>query len=106
MITSSDCERILKRYIRAVRFIVTRYFVHQEVWENLCWQGYVEVFVLTGHSQAKRCYGWCDPYRQEFVTVLDAPSGIDPKAAVKLATTRPRSLNPCHPWKAGVCFPQ
>jgi hypothetical protein len=37
------------------------------------WKGDVEVFDLTGHPKAKRCYGWTHGEPEEFVTILDHP---------------------------------
>jgi len=34
------------------------------------WKGDVEVFDLTGHPKAKRCYGWTHGEPEEFITIL------------------------------------
>jgi len=54
------------------------------------WKGEVEVFDLTGHPKAKRCYGWSHPEGEEnkgerFVTVLEIPPVVSPETAVKMA---------------------
>jgi hypothetical protein len=54
------------------------------------WKGNVEIFDLTGHSKAKRCYGWSHPENtdgtgERFVTVLEIPPVVSPETAVKMA---------------------
>lgn len=54
------------------------------------WQGEVEVFDLTGHPKAKRCYGWSHPEGadnkgERFVTVLEIPPVTSPETAVKVS---------------------
>jgi len=69
-------------------------FVHERVGLDAFWQGYVEIFDLTGHPQAKRCFGWSMGHSKEIVTVLDFPVGINPHSAVKVALARRCSLPP------------
>jgi hypothetical protein len=70
---------------------------------KIAWTGKVEVFELTGHPRAKRCYAWGDmPYdttagretrpgsashslRQSFTIVLEIPPVISAETAVKVA---------------------
>ena len=51
------------------------------------WEGNVEVFNVTGHAKAKRCYAW--GYRErgewEITAVLELPPVISPETAVKVA---------------------
>jgi hypothetical protein len=54
------------------------------------WQGEVEVFDLTGHPKAKRCYGWSHPENangtgERFVTVLEIPPVYSAQTAVKIS---------------------
>ena len=54
------------------------------------WHGDVEVFDLTGHAKAKRCYGWSHPENEDgtgerFVTVLEIPPVESPQTAVKIS---------------------
>ena len=54
------------------------------------WQGDVEVFDLTGHPKAERCYGWSHPEGKDnkgerFVAVLEIPPVDSPQTAVKMA---------------------
>jgi hypothetical protein len=54
------------------------------------WKGNVEVFALTNHPKAKRCYGWSHPdgagdTDERFVTVLEIPPVVSPETAVKMA---------------------
>ena len=52
--------------------------VHEIFRGETVWQGEVEVFDLTGHSKAKRAYGWShregrNDQGERFVTVLEIP---------------------------------
>jgi len=51
------------------------------------WEGVVEVFNITGHSKAKRCYAWYYPDKGEaqFTTVLEIPPVVSPQTAVRAA---------------------
>ncbi len=54
------------------------------------WNGEVEVFDLTGHAKAKRCYAWGysndkKPDSLDVVTVLEIPPVVSPETAVKMA---------------------
>jgi hypothetical protein len=54
------------------------------------WQGEVEVFDLSGHPKAKRCYGWSHPENSDgigerFVAVLEIPPVDSAQTAVKMA---------------------
>ena len=54
------------------------------------WEGEVEVFDLTGHAKAKRCYAWGYPNDKkpeslDVVTVLELPPVVSPETAVKVA---------------------
>ena len=48
------------------------------------WKGDVEVFDLTGHPKAKRCYGWTYGEPEEFITIIELPPVTDAKSAVKV----------------------
>ena len=48
------------------------------------WKGDVEVFDLTGHPKAKRCYGWTFGEPEEFITILELPPVKSPQTAVKV----------------------
>ena len=57
---------------------------------KIIWKGDVEVFTLTNHPQAKRCYGWSHPggggnTDERFVTVLEIPPVASPETAVQIA---------------------
>jgi hypothetical protein len=60
--------------------------VHEVFKDKTVWQGNVEVFELTGHSKAKRCYGWSYGQPEEFITVLEIPPVTSPETAVKVAS--------------------
>lgn len=53
--------------------------------EQVAWEGVVEVFNLTGHPKAKRCYGWSylDKGETQFATVLEIPPVDSPQTAVR-----------------------
>ena len=48
------------------------------------WKGNVEVFDLTGHPKAKRCYGWTYGEPEQFITILELPPVDSAKSAVKV----------------------
>ena len=54
---------------------------------KVAWEGVVEVFDITGHEKAKRCYGWSYPDKGEtqFVTVLEIPPVESAQTAVRAA---------------------
>ena len=47
-------------------------------------RGEVEVFDLTGHPKAKRCYGWSYGEPEEFITILELPPVDSAESAVKV----------------------
>jgi len=51
------------------------------------WKGDVEVFDLTGHPKAKRCYGWTHGEPEEFITILELPPVTDAQSAVKVGVS-------------------
>lgn len=61
--------------------------VHEAFREKMAWQGTVEVFEITGHPKAKRCYAW--NYEEDGVTrsiaVLEIPPVDSPQTAVMVA---------------------
>lgn len=58
---------------------------------QVVWDGVVEVFVLKGHPQAKRCYAWSHVEGIEgdkgsrFIAVLELPPVDSPRKAVQAA---------------------
>jgi hypothetical protein len=57
---------------------------------QMIWKGKVEVFDLSGHAKAKRCYVWShrsgkDGSDERFVAVLEIPPVKDAQSAVKVA---------------------
>jgi hypothetical protein len=55
---------------------------------RVIWSGDVEVFDLTGHAKARRCYAWAYPVEsgpREVVTVLEIPPVDSPQSAVRIA---------------------
>jgi hypothetical protein len=63
----------------------------EEVFDGkLIWKGIVEVFTLTNHPKAKRCFAWShkagkDDSDERFVAVLEIPPVTSPETAVKVA---------------------
>jgi hypothetical protein len=65
--------------------------VHEVFRGQTVWCGEVEVFDLTGHPNAARCYGWSHPdgpddRGERFVTVLELPPVVPPVTAVRAST--------------------
>jgi hypothetical protein len=63
--------------------------VHEVFRGETVWEGDVEVFDLTGHPKAKRCYAWshvdgADDSDERFVAVLEIPPVESPVTAVRL----------------------
>jgi hypothetical protein len=54
---------------------------------QVAWDGVVEIFDLTGHSKAKRCYAWSYLKNDEpqYTTVLEIPPVNSAETAVKVA---------------------
>jgi hypothetical protein len=62
--------------------------VRQEVNGHVLWHGRVEVFALSGHDRALRCYAWGhlhDSGQWEVTTVLAIPPVISAETAVLAA---------------------
>jgi hypothetical protein len=51
------------------------------------WKGDVEVFDLTSHPKAKRCYGWTHGEPEEFITILELPPVTDAQSAVRVGVS-------------------
>jgi hypothetical protein len=54
---------------------------------QVAWDGVVEIFDLTGHSKAKRCYAWSylENDEPQYTTVLEIPPVNSAETAVKVA---------------------
>jgi hypothetical protein len=61
--------------------------VHEIFHGKTVWQGEVEVFDLTGHPKAKRCYGWSYDEPEQFITILELPPVTDAQSAVKVGVS-------------------
>jgi len=61
--------------------------VHEVFRGETAWKGTVEVFDLSGHRKAKRCYAWQyeDGTETKTVAVLEIPPVDSPESAVKVA---------------------
>ena len=64
------------------------FFVYEAFSGDIVWEGEVEVFEITGHPTAKRCYGWLqgkgiDDQGERFVTILEIPPVVSPEIAVR-----------------------
>jgi hypothetical protein len=53
--------------------------------DQVAWDGVVEVFDITGHPKAKRCYAWSyqGDKEEQFTTVLEIPPVVSPNTAVR-----------------------
>lgn len=52
------------------------------------WKGEVETFALEGHHKAKRAFAWSyvnDHGKTQFVSLLEQPPVVSPRAAVQIA---------------------
>ena len=56
---------------------------------QVVWDGTVEIFALTGHPKAQRCYAWSyfEDDKEQFVTVLHIDPVNSPQKAVQAAIT-------------------
>jgi hypothetical protein len=61
--------------------------VHEVFRGKTLWKGDVEVFDLTGHLKAKRCYGWSYGEPEEFITILELPPVTNAESAVKVGVS-------------------
>jgi predicted phosphohydrolase len=80
-----DLHKCSARYLRTQSVDET---VHGET----VWIGDVEVFALTGHPKAKRCYAWRrrkekNVEAERFVVMLKIPPVISPETAVRISIT-------------------
>jgi hypothetical protein len=60
----------------------------REVFNKLvAWEGNVEIYEITGHAKAKRCFAWSyeDGGRTKTVAVLEIPPVDSAETAVKIA---------------------
>lgn len=77
--------------------------VHEVFRGQTVWQGEVEVFELSGHPKAKRCYAWIhkdgkDDADERAVAVLEVPPVESALTAVRVAIvadTKKSGGNPC-----------
>lgn len=53
--------------------------------DQVVWEGVVEVFALSGHPKAKRCYAWgyTDAKGMQFVVILELPPVTSARTAVQ-----------------------
>jgi hypothetical protein len=66
------------------RTVVVREKLPQE------WSGQVEIFWLTGHPSAKRCFAWLEespgkPAESKVIAILEVPPVIGPATAIRAA---------------------
>lgn len=61
--------------------------VRAELDEQTAWEGNVEVFDITGHKHAKKCYAWGVRVLGEFMPtcVLEIPPVESPATAVEMS---------------------
>jgi hypothetical protein len=58
--------------------------VHEWFRGETVWRAEVEVFDMSGHPKAKRCYGWTYGEPEEFITILELPPVDSAQSAVKV----------------------
>lgn len=63
--------------------------VHEVFKGSTVWKGDVEVFALTGHPKAKRCFAWShregkDDQGERYVAVLEIPPVVSAETAVRV----------------------
>jgi hypothetical protein len=86
---------VKKRYIERLQMVIRQLHgcdaawlesvpVHEVYEGKTVWQGDVEVFALTGHPKANRCYGWTYGEPEQFITILELPPVDSAAAAVKV----------------------
>src|SRR5437762_467005 len=89
------CKKIIKEYIERLQLTIQHLHncaaihresvrVHEIFQGKTVWQGDVEVFDLTGHPKAKRCYGRSYGEPEEFITILVLPPVDSAQSAVKV----------------------
>lgn len=67
--------------------------VHEKNKGKTIWKGDVEIFWLTGHPRAKRCYAWSRGWengRENLEIILELPPVIGAATAVRAALSKPR----------------
>ena len=84
----------LKEAILRLHGCESEYAGREEVMETfqdeMVWNGYVEVFRISGHPKATRCYAWStltgdDEESTSYVVVLELPPVDSAEAAVRAA---------------------
>ncbi len=62
--------------------------VHEQMDGQTVWNGDVETFDLHGHPKAKRAFAWAyrdDQGETQFISLLEQPPVVSPRAAVQIA---------------------
>ena len=80
-------KQVIFHLHKSVSKHVESIFVEETYHGETLWRGYVEVFELTDHSKAKRCYGWTYGEPEEFITILELPPVTDAQSAVKVGVS-------------------
>jgi hypothetical protein len=65
-------------------------YVHQMLYGETVWKGQIEIFDLTGHARATKCYAWAYRERDKqrtmsLITVLAGHNTDSPEKAVRAA---------------------
>ncbi len=90
-----------KSYIERIKQVIFRRHQTDAQWARtvpvrefyqgkLIWEGEVEIFRISGHPKAKRCFAWLDKDGKEdsdehFATVLEIPPVNGPHSAVQVS---------------------
>ena len=84
-----------KQYIDRLQMVINQLHKCKSTWVEsvpvkevfqgkTVWEGDVEVFALTGHPKATRCYGWSHGNPEQFITILELPPVKSAQDAVKV----------------------
>ena len=91
MVNKKEYLERLKLTIEHLHNCAARYerteHVHETFQGQTVWNGEVEVFGISGHPKAKRCYGWSHGEPEEFITILELPPVDSPQSAVKVGVS-------------------
>jgi hypothetical protein len=82
----SLCEAVEKNENCAARHCYS-VPVNERFQGETVWEGIVEVFELTNHPRAARCYAWRyqDGDETRYITILDVPPIVSAETAVRAA---------------------
>ena len=77
-------ERTVEHLHKCIAVYVDTAHVKEVFQGATLWEGDVEIFRLSRHPKAKRCFAWSDGEPEEIITILELPPVDSPESAVKL----------------------